>query len=169
MTVLKIRKYGDPVLREKAKPVIEINKEIKKLIEDMLETMYDAPGIGLAACQVGCPLRLCVIDAKPEGRKVPMVFINPKIVSKKGKVVDEEGCLSFPGLTQSIKRFKTVRVEAINEKGLPVAVEADDMLSRVIQHEFDHIDSKVFLDRLSWWKRMKAEKEIKRRIRQGIW
>jgi peptide deformylase len=169
MAILKIRKYGDPVLRQKSKPVKEINKEIKKLIEDMFETMYAAPGIGLAACQVGHALKLCVIDAKPEGKRTPMVFINPKIVFKKGKAIEEEGCLSFPGLTQAIKRYKNIRVEAINEKGFPVVVEADDMLSRVIQHEFDHIDSKVFLDRLSWWKRLKAEKEIKKRIKQGNW
>lgn len=167
--MLKICKYGDPVLKKKAKPVKEIDEKIKKLISKMLNTMYAAPGIGLAANQVGVPIQLCVIDVKPEGKKNPLVLINPKIVYKKDKLYEEEGCLSFPGLMAKVKRYREVKVEAINERGLPVQIEATDLLSRALQHEIDHLNGKVFVDRLPFFTRLKLKRIIKLLKREGRW
>src|SRR3989344_7801923 len=119
MSLLKIVKHGDPVLRRKCAPVKQIDKEILRLIDDMFETMYDAPGIGLAANQIGVPLRLAVIDIQENGKKSPIVLINPKVVELKGRLFEEEGCLSIPGFLARIKRHAYARVEALNENGLP--------------------------------------------------
>lgn len=169
MSVLPIVKYGDPVLRENCKPVEKITPEVRKLVTDLLDTLYSVPGVGLAAPQVGVPLRVCVIDLRNEGRKQPIVLINPKIVHKEGKMDGEEGCLSFPGLWDMVKRYKKVRVEATDGKGFPVQVEGEDLLSRALQHEIDHLDGKVFMDYLSLLKRKKMEFEIKRRKKRGEW
>ena len=122
MSILHIKKLGDPILKRKCKPVKEITPEIKQLAADMLETMYAAPGVGLAAPQIGLPIRMVVIDVRHEGRRSPLVLINPKIVSKKGKMLEEEGCLSLPGIVADVKRYEDVTVEAVNENGFPVAV-----------------------------------------------
>ena len=169
MSVKKIYKYGEAVLRKKCAPVERITPEIKKLIDDMFDTMYKAPGAGLAASQVGVPLRVCVIDVSPEGKRQPVALINPKIIHKKGKVVQEEGCLSFPGLFAEVKRFDNIRVQAINEKALPYEIECSGILSRAIQHELDHLDGKLFIDYLSFFKRRKLVKEIKNRKKSGNW
>jgi peptide deformylase len=169
MSVLRIVKYPDPMLREKCAPVTEITPAIRKLITDMLETMYAAPGVGLAAPQVGVPVRICVIDVHSEGRRQPMVLVNPQIVYKEGKMLGEEGCLSFPGLPEDVKRYSKVRVEALNAKGFPVGIEGEDILSRCLQHEIDHLDGKVYMDYLSLLKRKQMELEIKRRKKRGEW
>lgn len=169
MSVLKICKYGDPVLRKKCKPVSELNPELNKLITNMLDTLYAVPGVGLAANQVGVPLRVCVIDVKPGGRKQPLVLINPVIRDKKGKVVEEEGCLSFPGLSAKVKRFKDVRVEAVNEHGMPVVIEGSDLLARALQHEIDHLEGKAFIDYLTLFRKLKLKAEIRKRKKEGNW
>jgi len=169
MSRLAIRKYGDPVLKQKCKPVEKITPKIKELLADMLETMYAAPGVGLAANQVGVSLRMCVIDVRPEGVRQPLILINPKIVSKSGAVKEEEGCLSLPGFTAMVKRSKEVRVEAVNEKGMPVVINGKDLLSRALQHEIDHLDGKIVMDYLPLWEKMVVKKEIKRRKKEGAW
>lgn len=169
MAKLKIHRYGDLVLRKKCATVTEITPEIRQLAADMLETMYAAPGVGLAAPQVGLPLRLCVIDVRPDGKKSPLVLINPVLVSGEGKIEEEEGCLSFPGFAAMVKRFDKARVEAVNEKGLPVVVEGSDLLARALQHELDHLDGKMFIDYLTPWKRKRIEQEIRRRKKEGDW
>jgi peptide deformylase len=169
MAKLNIRKYGDPVLRKKCKPVTEINEDINRLIRDMLETLYQAPGIGLAANQVGVPLKLCVIDVKPGGRREPLVLINPVITGKKGRAHEEEGCLSFPGLSAKVKRASEVRVEAVNEKGLPIIVEGREVMARCLQHEIDHLEGKVFLDYLPFLQKLKFKREIQKLKKEGGW
>lgn len=169
MSVLPIRKFGDPVLREQCAPVKSITPEIRALVRDMLETLYAAPGIGLAAPQVGVPLRICVIDVNPPDRHRPMVLLNPKITAKSGKVEEEEGCLSLPGLAAVVKRYKKVKVEALNEKGFPVVVEGEDMLARCLQHELDHLDGKMYIDYLSLINRKKLELLIKGKKKRGEW
>lgn len=169
MSILKIVKYGDPVLKKKCKPVESVTPEIKKLASDMLDTMYANSGIGLAACQVGVPLRICVIDTKPGGNKKPIVLINPRIISTKGTLQEEEGCLSFPSIVTAIKRYKEVKVNAINEDGLPVVVDGQDLLSRALQHEIDHLDGKVFISRLPFFDSLKMKYIIAKRKKQGNW
>jgi peptide deformylase len=171
MNSLKICKYGEPVLRQKGKPVAEITPEIRKLVRDMFATMYSAPGhgVGLAAPQVGVSLRICVIDVWPDGKSQPIVLINPNIVEKSGKMEGEEGCLSLPGLAAEVKRYARVKVEATNDKGFPVIVEGEGLLSRALQHEIDHLDGKLFIDYVSWLERKKIELEIKKRKKQDTW
>ena len=167
--LLPIRKYGDPVLQRPAKPVAKINDEILTLIPVMFRTMYAEPGIGLAAPQVGVSLRLMVVDVAPEGESRPMALLNPVIEQKKGRVQSQEGCLSFPGIQVTIPRAAWVRVTALNEKGAPVAVEADGLLSRCLQHEMDHLDGVVMIDHLSLAERLKVRWEIRKRKRAGLW
>ena len=169
MSLLNIKKLGDPALKKKSTPVKEITPEIKQLAMDMLETMYAAPGVGLAACQVGVPVRLCVIDIKPEGKKAPIVLINPLIVAKSGKTLDEEGCLSLPGIVAKIKRFGDVTVEAVNEKGFPVSVYGKGILSKALQHELEHFEGRVFIDNLGWWARRKLMREIRKKRKLEGW
>jgi peptide deformylase len=169
MSLLEIKKYPDKVLRKKCKIVKEITPEIKKLIKDMQDTMYAAPGVGLAACQVGEPLRIVVIDPTPREKHQPIALINPKFVKKEGRRSEDEGCLSLPGLSTKVKRYAKVAVEAVNEKGLPVVVEGDELVARVLQHEIDHLDGIVFIDHLPWWQKIKVKREINKRRKQGTW
>jgi peptide deformylase len=170
MSIRKICRYGEPVLREKCRPVEEITPDIKKLVADMFETLYSAPGVGLAASQVGVPLRICVMDPLEEGRRQPMALINPRIVEKEGTIEAEEGCLSLPGLAADVKRYAKVKVEAVNEKGMPVVVVGENnLLCCCLQHEIDHLDGKIYIDHLSWWKRKKLEGEIRKRKKEGNW
>jgi len=140
---LEIRKEGDPILRQKAKPVPKVTKRIAKLLKDMEETMYAADGVGLAAPQVGVSLRMFVADAG-EG---PMAFVNPVLVEGRGSSVDSEGCLSIPGVYGYVDRFETVVVTAADAKGKERKVEASGLLARVIQHEMDHLDGILFIDK----------------------
>lgn len=169
MNSLKIFKLGDPVLRQKCKVIKEINPEVRALAADMLRTLYAVPGIGLAANQVGVSLRLCVIDVVPDGKRQPLVLINPVIATGEGKVDAEEGCLSLPGVWATVKRFKKVRVDAVNELGLPVTVTGEGLLARALQHEIDHLDGKVFIDYLPEHQKKAVEKEIRERKKQGTW
>lgn len=147
--MLKITYYPDPLLREIAKPVDEITPEIRKLAEDMLQTMYESNGIGLAAPQVGRSIRLVVIHlSDPDA--IPLVLINP-VITKKSKEKDtlEEGCLSLPGLSGKVKRPSAVTVEALDLNGNPQVYATDEMFARCLQHEIDHLEGILFIDKLS--------------------
>lgn len=146
MAILEIRKQGDPILRKNAKPVARVDSSIIRLINDMFETMYNAPGVGLAAPQVGIPLRIVVIDISKE-TKDPIVLINPHILNQSGSVVSEEGCLSVPEVQNMIKRAEKVVVKGINQHGKEVQIEGVDLLARVIQHEIDHLNGILIIDR----------------------
>ncbi len=163
MAIRKIRILGDPVLREKAKPITEFNSSLEQLIEDMAETMYQAKGLGLAANQVGELLRIFVLDLKQrEGNPELLVFINPEIVSSEGELYEEEGCLSIPGYAAKIKRKAKVLVKALDRTGKPFEMELEGLGARAIQHEIDHLNGILYIDYLStlkknlfkrWWKK----------------
>ena len=149
MSVLKVRVYGDEVLRQKAKEVSKISKKIHTLAENMLMTLYAYNGVGLAAPQVGESIRMFVIDVSEANQpKHPIFFINPKIIKKSGAVNSYEGCLSFPEVYTDVRRYKNVTVKALNLSGKPFVVEAKDgeLLAIAIQHEFDHLNGKLFVD-----------------------
>jgi peptide deformylase len=163
--ILEILKYPDKRLRTVAKPVENVNSEIKKQIKDMFETMYDAPGIGLAATQVNFHQRLIVIDVSEECNQ-PLCLINPEIIEKNGEIEWEEGCLSVPNYYENVKRANEIKVSALNELGQSVEVEANEMLAVCIQHEMDHLNGILFVDHLSKLKqkrlKKKAEKQTKK-------
>ena len=169
MAILEIVKYGDPILRKKTQSITKITDDVIQLAEDMLETMYAAPGVGLAGPQVGVSLQICVIDVVPEGKRNPIVLINPKVISGEDKVELEEGCLSFPKIYEKVKRWNKVRVEYVDLKGNLKEVEAEGFLAKAFQHEIDHLNGKVFIDYLPAWKRKLVEKEIKRRKKGKNW
>ncbi len=148
MSVKKIVKYGTPSLREKSKEVHKISKKIQILVEDLYDTMYAANGVGLAAPQLGENLRIFVVDTGTDPKTMnPITFINPKIIKKEGAVNSYEGCLSFPDAYTNVRRYKYVKVKALNIKGKPFIIEAEDsLLARAIQHEFDHLDGILFID-----------------------
>lgn len=149
MTVRKVIKYGVPSLREKSKEVHKISKKVQNLIEDLYDTMYATNGVGLAAPQIGENLRVFVIDVGVDQKSMnPITFINPKILKKTGGVNSYEGCLSFPEAYTNVRRYKYVKIKALDEKGRPFILEADDgsLLARAIQHEFDHLDGILFVD-----------------------
>jgi len=148
MAKLKILKYGDPLLRAKAKEVSKISKKVRALVDNMLEAMYLANGVGLAAPQVGESLRIFVIDiSEPDEALNPKVFINPKIIKKSGAMCTKEGCLSFPEVYTDVRRYKNVTVKALDINGRPFILESDsELLSKAIQHEFDHLDGILFID-----------------------
>jgi peptide deformylase len=159
MAVLGMKRYGDPILRQKARPVAEITPELTQIIEDMVETMYDQVGIGLAAPQVGISLRLVVVD---DGKRSTRALINPVIVERRGSVVAEEGCLSLPGIFGEVERSEWVRVEALGADGQAAGFEARGMQARVIQHEIDHLDGVLFIDRLPPVARDRIKKRIQK-------
>lgn len=143
MAILPIRKEGDPVLRQKAQPVPKVTKRIVKLLQDMEETMYAADGVGLAAPQVGVSERLIVVDVG-DG---PIHLVNPVLIAAEGSVVDVEGCLSIPGVVGYVERAQKVVVDGLDMKGRPRRVEAEDWLARALQHEIDHLDGILFIDK----------------------
>jgi peptide deformylase len=157
-----ILQLPDPVLRKVSSPVEKIDGEIKKLIEDMFETMYDAPGVGLAAIQIGVAKRVVTIDAtRGEEDKKPMVFINPEIVSaSEEKDSKEEGCLSITEFYEEVERPSEVKVRYMDEKGKTHEIEADGLLARALQHEIDHLNGVLFIDHLSKLKRDRVTKKF---------
>ena len=157
--ILEILKYPDKRLRTVAKPVENVNSEIKKQVKDMFETMYDAPGIGLAATQVNFHQRLIVVDVSEECNE-PICLINPEIIEKNGEIEWEEGCLSVPNYYESVKRANEIKVSALNELGQSFEIEASEMLSVCIQHEMDHLEGKVFVDYLSNLKKSRIKKKL---------
>lgn len=152
MSVRDIRMLGDPALRQECDPVDRVDDGIRTLVDDLVETMYAADGIGLAAPQVGVPLRVFVWDIREDDVE-PGVLINPRIVESAGRQREVEGCLSIPGLSEVVERKGRVVVEGLDRDGNPVRIEADGTLSRCLQHENDHLDGVLFVDRVSPLKR----------------
>ena len=165
MAVLKILEYPDPRLRIQAAPVPAVTDEIRQLAADMLETMYAAPGVGLAATQVDRHIRLIVLDVS-ETRDQPHVLINPEILSREGAETGEEGCLSVPGVTEEVGRAARVRVKALDQAGKAIEFEAEGLLAVCIQHELDHLVGKLFVDYLSELKRQRLKKKAAKARRQ---
>lgn len=177
MALRPILTYPDPRLREVSKPVEQVTPEIQGLIDDMIETMNHARGIGLAAPQVAALVRVLVIDIRrpPEPdeedqelteleKKIqfPLVLINPEVVKGEGKTIYEEGCLSVPGYYEEVNRFNWVQVEALDRNGKKISIETDGLLAICIQHEMDHLEGKLFIDRLSFVKSNKIKNKIKK-------
>lgn len=165
MAIRRIRTWPDEVLRQKAAPVEDFGDELQRLIDDMLETMYDAPGIGLAAPQVGVSRRLLVIDtsSRTEPDQV-LVLANPEIVEAAEECEEEEGCLSVPDYSAKVKRARRVAVRGHNRHGHPVELRGEDLLARAIQHEIDHLEGTLFIDRLSPFRREIAKKKLKKAL-----
>ena len=160
MAVLKMRRYGDPVLRRRAEPVREITGDLRQMVEDMIDTMYDEGGIGLAAPQVGLALRLMVVG--DERGRDPRGLLNPVITDQGGEVTAEEGCLSIPGVYADVTRAEWVRLEAQDLDGKPATINARGFLARVFQHEIDHLDGVLFIDRLDPATRDRIKRRIKK-------
>ncbi|NOQ93250.1 MAG: peptide deformylase [Methylophaga sp.] len=165
MALLNILHFPDPRLRKKATPIKEVTDKIRQLADDMLETMYDAPGVGLAAIQINVQKRLVVIDTS-EDKSTPLVFINPEIINKEGEREHEEGCLSVPEAYEMVTRADTVRVKALDRDGKPFELDADELLATCIQHEIDHLDGKLFVDYLSNLKRQRIKKRLEKQQKQ---
>lgn len=161
MTHLTILQFPDPRLRNIAKPVDEVTDSIRQLADDMIETMYAARGIGLAATQVNRNLRMLVLDLSEE-RDQPLVLINPEITARQGSQVCEEGCLSVPGEYAEVERAEKIRVRTLDRDGQQQEFDAEGLLAVCIQHEIDHLDGKVFVDYLSPLKRRMIEKRLKK-------
>lgn len=166
MTTLSILHFPDPRLRTVAKPVQQVEDRHRQLVDDMLETMYAAPGIGLAATQVNVHERVIVIDISEE-KNQPLCLINPEIVQRDGVEQMEEGCLSVPGVYELVERAEQVRVRALGRDGQPFVLEADGLLAVCIQHEIDHLDGKLFVDYLSQLKRTRIRKKLEKEQRQS--
>ncbi len=170
MAIRKIRKYPDPILRQKTEPVTEFNNELKELVADMAETMYDAPGVGLAANQIGVCCKVLLVDTTEDrehgARREYMALVNPEIVACEGSQVDEEGCLSVVDLTAKVKRYRTITIRAQDIEGNPVEFTAEDFFARVIQHEVDHLNCILFIDHLSPLKRALYKKKRKKQLEE---
>ena len=166
----EVVKYPDPVLARPGAPVTEFDAKLKKLVEEMFESMYAAQGIGLAAPQISLSKRLTVIDLsfnkKPEDR---IVLVNPEVVERKGKQLEEEGCLSLPEIREKVSRAAWVKVRAQNVKGEWFEVEGEELLARALQHEVDHLDGILFIDRISRLKRDLVLRKIKKLQKNGEW
>jgi peptide deformylase len=166
----EIVKYPDPVLAKRGEPITEFDDDLKTLVEEMFESMYAAHGIGLAAPQIGLSKRLTVIDVN--FKKDPadkLVLINPEIVEREGKQYEEEGCLSLPEIREKVNRAAKVKVRAQNLEGEWFEVEGEELLARALQHEIDHLDGVLFIDRLSRLKRDLLIRRIKKLIKTGEW
>src|SRR5262245_52335407 len=165
MAKLTILEFPDPRLRTRAVPVAVVDESIHRLVADLLETMYEASGIGLAATQVDVHKRVLVIDISPE-RTEPMALINPEIVEREGRVEAEEGCLSVPGIYDTLTaRSERIKVRALDRDGQPLELEADGLLAICIQHEMDHLEGKLFVDYLSDLKRTRIRKKLEKERR----
>ena len=165
-----IVKYPDPVLAKKGAPVTVFDAALKKLVEEMFESMYAAQGIGLAAPQIGLSQRLTVIDVSfKKNAKDKLVLINPEIVETDGKQFEEEGCLSLPEIREKVQRAARVKVKAQNEKGEWFEVEGTELLARALQHEIDHLDGVLFIDRISRLKRELTLRKIRKMQKNGEW
>ncbi len=161
MTKLKILEFPDPRLRKKAAPVEAVDDSIRELIDDMLETMYAAPGIGLAATQVDVHKRVLVADVSAD-KSAPHALVNPRILEKDGVAVTEEGCLSVPGYYEEVERAGHIRVSYLDREGVDAELEAEGLLAVCIQHEMDHLEGKLFVDYLSEAKRSRIRKRLER-------
>lgn len=163
MAKLPILLYPSPAIRKKSLPITSIDGELQRFIDDMVETMYAAPGMGLAAPQVGALKRVIVLDPSHDHAAArPLALINPVLVDGEGQVVEEEGCLCIPDLKESVSRFKQVVVKAYDRKEKEVVLEGADLLARILQHEIDHLDGILFIDRLSTAKRLLLKRQLKK-------
>ncbi|MDR3792979.1 MAG: peptide deformylase [Terracidiphilus sp.] len=168
--ILNIVKYPDPVLSRPGEPVTEFDSELKKLVDDMFETMYAGQGVGLAAPQVGVSKRLVVIDlSMSKEAKDKVVLVNPEIIQSEGRLYEDEGCLSFPDIREKVVRAAKVRVRAQDVKGKWFEMEGLDLLARCFQHEIDHVDGVLFLSRMSPLKRSMCLRQIRKMQRDGTW
>ena len=168
--IYEIVKYPDPVLQRPAEPVTEFDSKLRRLVEDMFASMYEAHGIGLAAPQIGVSKRLTVIDLSfQKNPEEKIVLINPKIVTAEGKQYEEEGCLSLPDIRDKVRRAAHVKVQALDVQGKPIEIEGDELLARAFQHEIDHLDGILFFDRLSRLKRDLQLRKIRKMIQAGEW
>jgi len=167
MSILQILHYPDERLHKIAMPVVTVDNAIRRLVNDMAETMYAAPGIGLAATQVDVHQQVIVIDTS-EAKNNLQVFINPRIVSSDGMQEHEEGCLSVPGVYEKVRRPERVTVEALDQDGQPFTLEADGLLAVCIQHEMDHLRGKVFVEYLSSLKQTRIKHKLKKRQRETM-
>ncbi len=159
MAILDILHYPDPRLRTRAAPVAQVDDRIRRLAADMLETMYHAPGVGLAATQVNVHERVIVVDVSPEHND-PRCYVNPVVIAKEGEEEMEEGCLSVPGVFDTVRRAEKIRMRALDLQGQPLELDADGLLAVCIQHEIDHLDGKLFVDYLSGLKRDRIRKKL---------
>ncbi len=166
MAILDILHFPDPQLRIQAQEVATVNDQVRTLVDDMLETMYQAPGVGLAATQVNVHRRVLVIDISSE-QEEPRVFINPKILEKYGDEEMDEGCLSVPGVYERVRRAERIRVRALDLDGKSFELQADGLLAVCVQHEIDHLDGKLFVDYLSQLKRQRIRKKLEKQRRHG--
>jgi peptide deformylase len=167
MAILDILHFPDPRLRKSAAPVTRVDDRVRQTVDDMFETMYQAPGIGLAAIQVAIPQQIIVIDVSPD-KNEPLCLINAEILSKDGEEEMEEGCLSIPGVYDTVKRAARVKVRALDRDGNPFELEADGLLAVCIQHEMDHLFGKLFIDYLSPLKRQRIRKRLEKMKRLGL-
>jgi peptide deformylase len=166
MAKLTILEYPDPRLRTRAAPVANVDDRIRRLVDDLLETMYAAPGVGLAATQVDVHLRVLVADVSQEQDR-PLVFVNPEIIEREGRAEAEEGCLSVPGIFDRLSaRSARIVVRALGRDGRPFEMEADGLLAVCIQHEMDHLEGKLFVDYLSELKRTRIRKKLEKERRE---
>jgi peptide deformylase len=168
MTALDVLTYPDKFLRQPAKPVEEIDENIQKLIENMTETMYEAPGVGLAAIQVGYDKSLLIYDIAPKEEKRSLqVLINPRIITSEGTMISEnEGCLSVPDFRADVRRAASVLVEGLDRSGKPLRLEAEGILAIVLQHEIDHLNGTLFIDRISSLKRELYKRRMKKKLKR---
>lgn len=167
MALRPIVAFPLPILKKKAEPVTEFDESLQELVNDMAETMYEAPGVGLAAPQIGISLQLVVIDITPKDEPNNLiVLVNPRIVKGEGEEVDEEGCLSVVDYCSNVKRFQKIWVEAQDIEGNPLNFEAEDFYARVIQHELDHLNGKLFIDRISSLKRSLYTKKRTKQLKK---
>ena len=167
MAKREILHFPDPRLRNLARPVEEVDEEIRELVDDMFETMYDAPGIGLAAIQINVAKRVIVVDVS-EDKSEPLCFINPEILQKEGEESMDEGCLSVPEIYETVTRAEKIRVRALDREGNSFEMDADGLLAVCIQHEIDHLDGKLFVDYLSNLKRQRIRKKLEKQSRQAV-
>ncbi|MBD3609028.1 MAG: peptide deformylase [Gammaproteobacteria bacterium] len=167
MALLNILHFPDERLRTRAAPVTKVDDELRTLIDNMFETMYEAPGIGLAATQINVHKRLMVIDVSEE-KNQPLVFINPELVEHSGKEKMDEGCLSVPGVYETVERAEEIKVKALDRDGNEFEMAADGLLAVCIQHEMDHLDGKLFVDYLSEMKRNRIRKKLEKLSRQTM-
>lgn len=158
MAVLKLQKYGSPILREKAMTVSKVDDEVRELVENMIETMYAEGGVGLAAPQVGVSKKIIVIDTEEKG---VIVLINPVIIKREGETKEEEGCLSVPGVYSTVRRSSTITVEALDLDENKVRITQEGFLAIALQHEIDHLEGYLFIDRLSPAKRLMIKDQLK--------
>jgi peptide deformylase len=170
LAVLPIRKYGDDVLRQPTEPVAEIDASVHKLIDDMIETMYAAPGVGLAANQVGVSRRLMVIDLSVGKRPAEcFVFINPEIIDAEGEITEEEGCLSIPDFVEIVTRPERVKLRFLDRNGTQREMWGDGLMARAMCHEIDHLNGTLFVDHLRGFKKDRILKKIAKLSKAGMW